>query len=279
MELEQEKKKFERRGLRVAALSYDSPALLAEFASRRSITYPLLADVDSRVIRAFGILNENFPNDHAWFGVPFPGTFIVDEKGIVTAKYFEDDHRDRYTAASILTKTFQSADGLPWTAVDTPHLKLRYAATDQVVRGGSRIGLVVEVELKRKMHVYVPGVQSSYKPIVWTVEDSPAWLAQPASFPKALTLHLPAIGESVPVYEGKLRLTRDLSIGQPAEVRPALAGGGSELVVRGAFRYQACDDRQCFPPAAIPLQWTLRFEAHDSQRAPANLQRKAGAAN
>ena len=279
MELEQQKKKFEQRGLGVAALSYDSQALLADFASRRGITYPLLADVDSRVIRVFGILNENFPKDHAWFGVPFPGTFIVGETGKVTTKYFEEDHRDRYTAASILAKTFHSADGLAWTAVDTPHLKLRYAATDPVVRGGSRIGLVVDVELKAKMHVYAPGVQASYKPIVWTVAESPAWLAQPASFPKALTLHLPAIGETVPVYEGKLRLTRDLSIGQPSEVRSILTRDGRELVVRGTFRYQACDDRQCFPPAAIPLEWTLRFEAHDNQRAPADLQRKIGAGN
>jgi hypothetical protein len=34
------------------------------------------------VIRAFDILNENFSKDHAWFGVPFPGTFIIDEKGV-----------------------------------------------------------------------------------------------------------------------------------------------------------------------------------------------------
>lgn len=263
----------------MAALSYDSPALLADFARRRSITYPLLADVDSRVIRAFDILNENFPKGHAWYGVPFPGTFIIDETGKVAAKYFEEDHRNRYTAASILAATFKSEDGLLWAAVDTPYFRLRYAATDAVVHGGSRIGLVVDVQLKPKMHVYAPGVQASYKPIVWTMEETPAWLAHAVTYPEARTLHLPAIGETVPVYEGGLRLTRDLTIGQPAEVRSVLAGGGSELVVRGAFRYQACDDRQCFPPATIPLEWKLRFEAHDNRRAPADLQRKASGGN
>ncbi|MBI4907245.1 MAG: redoxin domain-containing protein [Acidobacteria bacterium] len=277
--MEQEKKKFEQRGLKVAALSYDSSALLAGFAKRRSITYPLLADSASRVIRAFDILNENFPKDHEWSGVPFPGTFIIDEKGVVTAKYFEEDHRDRYTAASILAKSFRTAEGVSWTDVVTPHLRLRYAATDLIVRAGSRIELAIEVELKPGMHVYAPGVQTTYKPIVWTVEPSRAWAVHPATFPKARTLQLPAIGETVPVYEGKMRLSRDLSIGQQSEVRPALAGGGNELVVRGAFRYQACDDRQCFPPATVPLQWTLRYEAHDNQRAPADLQRKAGSGN
>ncbi len=277
--MEQEKQNFERRGLKVAALSYDSPALLADFARRQSIRYPLLSDPDSAVIRAFGILNENFPKDHAWFGVPFPGTFIIDANGVVTAKYFEVDHRDRYTAASILAKSFQTAEGVSWNVVDTRHLRLRYAATDSIVRAGSRIELAVEVELKPKMHVYAPGVQASYKPIVWTLDESPTWLIHPASFPKARSLHLPAIGETVPVYEGKLRLTRDLSIGQQSEVRSALRTGINELVVRGTFRYQACNDRECFPPASIPLQWTLRYESHDGQRAPVDLQRKPGAGN
>ncbi len=272
--MEREKQNFEKRGLKVAALSYDSPALLADFAKRRSITYPLLADPDSTVIRAFGILNENFPKDHEWYGVPFPGTYIVNERGIVAAKFFEEDHRDRYTAAAILSKTSVPVEAASGRVAETAHLRLRSSATDTAVRAGSRVELAVEIELKPKMHVYAPGVQPSYKPISWTMEESAAWRAHPTAFPQARTLHLPAIGETVPVYEGKFRLTRDLSIGQQAEVRPALPSGGNELVVRGTFRYQACNDRECFPPTSVPLEWTLRYEAHDSQRAPAHLRRK-----
>ena len=38
---------FKKRGLGVAALSYDSPEVLKDFASRRHITYPLLSDPES----------------------------------------------------------------------------------------------------------------------------------------------------------------------------------------------------------------------------------------
>ena len=85
----------------MAALSYDSVALQRHFAEVKGITYPLLSDPKSKVIRAFDILNDNFPPDHPWHGVPFPGTYISDETGVVRAKYFEEDHRERYTAASI----------------------------------------------------------------------------------------------------------------------------------------------------------------------------------
>jgi len=36
-------------------------------------SYPLLSDVDSEVIRDFGILNHNIPEDHEWYGICFPG--------------------------------------------------------------------------------------------------------------------------------------------------------------------------------------------------------------
>ncbi len=86
----------------IAAVSYDSVEMLRNFAERKGLAYPLLSDPESKVIRAFGILNENFPRDNAWYGAPYPGTYILDERGVVKAKYFEDDHRERYTAASIL---------------------------------------------------------------------------------------------------------------------------------------------------------------------------------
>jgi hypothetical protein len=81
---------------------------------------------------------------------------------------------------------------------------------------------------------------------------------------------LPAIKETVPVYENAFSLEREIVIA-PAVKLP----GGSSFVVEGWFRYQACDDKKCYVPETIPLKWTFRFEPYDSQRAPAELQRKA----
>jgi DsbC/DsbD-like thiol-disulfide interchange protein len=256
----------------VAAISYDSVALLKEFAERKRITYPLLSDSESKIIRAFGILNDNFPPDHPWHGVPFPGTYVVNEQGVIIEKYFEEDHRERYTASAVLVKHSGQGQDSGWTEVQTQHLKLRYSSSDKIVRAGNRVVLLLEVELSPRMHVYAPGVRGGYIPIEWKVKPSPGWLAHSASYPASRTLHLPAIGETVPVFEGQFRVTRDLTIGQDSDIKPFLRDN-QHLTVEGAFHYQACDDRVCYPSQTVPLKWMLVVDAHDTNRATKKVQR------
>ena len=102
MELQASLANLTQQKLGLAAISYDSPAILKSFAERTNITFPLLSDPDSRIIRAWGILNETVPAASPFYGIPYPGVFILDPSGVVVAKYFEDDYRERYTASEIL---------------------------------------------------------------------------------------------------------------------------------------------------------------------------------
>jgi hypothetical protein len=123
------------------------------------------------------------------------------------------------------------------------------------------------------MHVYAPEVTGSYIPIEWKISKSGAVLAYDTTFPAFENLHLPAVQETLPVYSGTFRLTRDMTIGQGREIRSFLSAEG-ELTVEGSFRYQACDDKFCYPPKTIPLKWVLDIDRHDTKRAPENLRRK-----
>lgn len=271
MELEQQRERIRQQGLGVVAISYDSVAVLKNFAERRGIRYPLLSDPDSKVIRAFGILNESVPSG-PFSGIPHPGTYIVDARGVVQAKYFEDDYRQRYTAASILTRQFGATAAEARSSVATKHLKLALGASNADVRSGERITLTIDVDLPSRMHVYAPSV-AGYISIDWQLPDSDAGTAHAAVYPRSKMMRLEAIKETVPVYEDRFRLTRDVAIGADAKIRPLLSANG-ELVIRSALRYQACDDTKCYIPETVPLSWTLRVESHDRQRAPAELQRK-----
>ena len=62
-------------------------AILRHFGNRKGISYPLLSDPDSEVIRAFGILNTNYAPDHESYGLPFPGMFIIDENGMDPSRF------------------------------------------------------------------------------------------------------------------------------------------------------------------------------------------------
>ena len=50
MELQDQLETLKEQGLGVAAISYDSVEVLSDFAQRRGITFPLLADDDSSVL-------------------------------------------------------------------------------------------------------------------------------------------------------------------------------------------------------------------------------------
>jgi hypothetical protein len=47
------------------------------------------------------------------------------------------------------------------------------------------------------------------------------------------------------------------------------------LVIEGALRYQACDDRVCYLMQTAPLKWVLHYDELDRQRVPPGMQRQA----
>ena len=106
VELEQNLARIQKEGLGLAAISYDSVAVLKNFADRRKITFPLLSDPESKIIRSFGILNETVKPGAAQYGIPRPGTYIVDRQGKIVSKYFEEDFRERVSISDILAGQF-----------------------------------------------------------------------------------------------------------------------------------------------------------------------------
>jgi hypothetical protein len=41
----------------------------------------------------------------------------------------------------------------------------------------------------------------------------------------------------------------------------------TEMSLRGALTYQACDDQVCFTPQSVPITWTIGLRALDRDRA------------
>jgi hypothetical protein len=105
VELGRHEADIRKLGYGVAALSYDSPEALAHFARRKDLRFPLLSDPESKVIDAFGIRNTAIAEGFAK-GTPRPGLFLLNAKGRVEGKYFEEDYRERITVSSILTGRF-----------------------------------------------------------------------------------------------------------------------------------------------------------------------------
>jgi hypothetical protein len=272
VELQRNLDAIRQQGLGLAAISYDSVAVLKNFTDRQHITFPLLSDPESKIIRAFDILNETVAPGTAFYGIPNPGTYVIDPQGRVVSKHFEDDYRERVSATDILTQDFGKPANAAREVAETKHLRLTTTASTPVARPGHKIALSLEIDLNPKMHVYAPGVQG-YIPIEWKLEAGAAGKLQPVAYPASEMLHLEAIGETVPVYRGRVIIKREITFGQEAALTPLVNPAG-ELTLKGSFRYQACDDRVCYVPQVVPLAWHFHFEGLDRARVPADLQRK-----
>jgi len=271
--LEQSAPRIRAQGLGLAAISYDSVEILKQFADRAHISFTLLSDADSAVIRRYGILNETVAPGSSQYGIPHPGTYVLDHKGIVTAKYFAEDFRVRDTAASILLRQFGLK--LPaGEAVEGKHASLRAWISTEDYRPGQRITLSLDVSLPRKVHVYAPGV-ADYKPVALTLAESKGFQPDATVYPPSKTVALAAIHERVPEYEGEVHILQTVTLGNAQQVEPLL-DGNRQLAIEGQFSYQACDDRQCFVPETVPLKWTVKVLPFDRTRVPADLQRKGG---
>jgi hypothetical protein len=273
VELEQHLGAIRKQGLGVAAISYDSVGALKSFADRQHITYPLLSDPDSKIIRTYDIFNETVKPGTPAYGIPYPGVYVVDARGMVVSKYFEDDFKERVSTADILARQFGGPVDVVRGAVEAKHLQITTAASNDIARPGLRIALSLDIEMMPRMHVYAPGVQG-YIPIDWRLDEGgPAAKRHSFEYPHSEMLRLEAIGETVPVYRGHIRIHREITFGQEAVLKRMVSPTG-EVIVKGSFRYQACDDLKCYTPEDVPLVWRFKYQGLDLQRAPAEFQHK-----
>ena len=75
--------------------------MLAKFADKHKITFPLLSDPDSKTITAYGLFNKEAKGSKIE-GVAYPGTILLDKDGIIRAKLFHDGYKERHTTDELL---------------------------------------------------------------------------------------------------------------------------------------------------------------------------------
>jgi hypothetical protein len=123
------------------------------------------------------------------------------------------------------------------------------------VKAGDSFTVVLDLTPAPRMHVYAPTVVD-YKPIAFTITPQPGLIIRGVTYPPAEKYFYAPLKQTVDVYQQPFRITQELAIdGSPAG-RAALRGASS-LTVKGTLRYQACDDKICYPPRTVPLTWTV----------------------
>jgi peroxiredoxin len=235
VELQGRFKDIQRSGLGLVAISYDPVPVLADFAKRRGITFPLLSDEGSRVIRQYGILNTTVPEtNREQFGIPFPGTFIVDRQGVVTSRFFEEAYQERNTVGTVMARLGRGLSA-PATKISGSHVDVTTYVSDQTVAPGTHFSIVLDVR------------------------------PRDAQFPASEDFHFKPLNEHVRVYQKPFRIVQDVTIDASPDGVRALSGR-DRVTLSGTLNYQACDDKVCFTPQSLPLTWTVSLKPLDRER-------------
>ena len=271
IQLQAAKERFEKQGIKLAGISYDSMQILKYFSERRKIDFPLLSDPDSKIIRMYQVLNAEAVGPNA--GMARPGYFFINPEGMIQEKFFEAKYRERLTGNAVLSNLFPELGEEVADTVAAPHLQLTLGQSDRVAVPGNLVTLTAEVRLPPDVHVYAPGTKG-YKTVRLVIDPLPDFEMRQANYPAAKLLYLPAIKERVPVFEGVFRIRQELKINSMAEFSGALGAGGKKITVKGSLEYQACDSKICFLPEAARVEWQLQIVPLDRQRAPEDIRHK-----
>ena len=291
MELQDQLEELEAQGIGIAAISYDSEAVLADFAERRGITYPLLADEDSAAITDFGILNtvaeegigENAddPSVQAdvakyvsvWganpmiVGTPYPGTFMINSQGVVTSRFFEEFYRERNTTTNVMLKLGVGLSPIAAVEGETAHLKFTAYPSNTSVTVGTRFSLALDVVQGPNMHLYAPGAEEKgYRVIGFNLDKPDIARIEPVEYPDSEIYYFEPLDEHVPVYQEPFTLLQEIVMDGEAETEEIMRNLDA-LTLTGTLEYQACDDAICFLPQSIPVSFTVDLEMPDRQRA------------
>jgi peroxiredoxin Q/BCP len=80
--------KIKAAGADVVAISVDKPEKSRELSDKLKLPYPILSDVDHRVIDAYDLYNADGK-------ISKPATYVIDTKGVVRWSFFEEDYKIR----------------------------------------------------------------------------------------------------------------------------------------------------------------------------------------
>lgn len=268
MELSSNLARLRHAGVRVAAITPDPPEIVARAAAELGLGFPLLSDPGGTVIDRFGLRNHNIvPNARQAPGIPFPGQYLLDPRGVVVAKSFTGDLRHRASATALVAEHFDRYEGRSITITTDEVCATITASTDRL-HGGQEASFRVELDIVDGWHVYAAEVAAPYRPLAVALDVGGDLLAtQSVQWPAATAVHVDATNETLPVHAGRVIGTGRYRLRWSPP--PSIFGGLEEAVRTRAIapgphqmscelRFQVCRDDVCLEPRSIPF--TLELE-------------------
>ena len=254
---------FASEDIALFAISYDAVDVLRTFADTYGITFHLLSDEGSTVMRTLGLLNEHVYEQHAAYGipqqdrhwgVPYPGVFLLDTHGRVMQKRFQQSYRERETGVGVLEQGFGLQGTTRGAEVITQSADLQvHASLDSPsYRFFQRLWLTVELTIAPGLHIYGRPIPAGYIPLTLEVAPLAGMVVGEPTWPVPQPYRVAGLAEEFCVYAGTIKVSLPVTLTEE--------GGDQTLQV--TVHYQACSESDCFVPQTLKLALPVQAADH-----------------
>ena len=252
--------------------------MLEAFAREYGITYDLLSDEGSAVIRELGLVNEHIAAQQAFYGrdvderhvdLPYPGSFVLDEGGVVVQRLFEQSYRPRPSAGYL----FRQVSGVPAEAARSATSERGPVAItawldSAYFRPLEIRELYVELRIADGWHVYTEPIPDGFTPLAVEVRADAELASGPAAIPEGHPFTVEGLPEQFAVLDGACLITVPLQLpgaklrldGRPR----AQPGAPGPVTLDVEVTYQACSATECLPPE----RQQLHLEIDEAESVP-----------
>ncbi|MFP6804740.1 MAG: redoxin domain-containing protein [Pseudomonadales bacterium] len=263
VELQRALTRFADASIKLYAISYDDVEALTAFAAEQKITFPLLSDVHSRVIKEYGILNDRVqPGDAMLYGIPFPGSYVMDENGIVVAKFFHQSYKMR-TSPEILIDAALGQVTLygdePSVEVEQEEIAITASLHGGPLKQGALRHIIVRFELPDGLHIYDDPVPKGMVALDIEVSGPKGLIIEPMLKPPTSRLRLEALDLDLNVWSKTVDLQVPIwATSELASECRSLQEHSTRINIK--LKYQACDDETCLLPQTSELTLEMPIE-------------------
>src|SRR5262245_35812160 len=127
-------------------------------------------------------------------------------------------------------------------------------STSTVARGAA-VTLWVDVTPKPNIHVYATD-KYGFTPLALVTSRQPNVTLGTVKYPTPEAGISPGSDMLIPMYSKPFRLTQTATISSSAKP-------GEVITIAGVVKYEACNDRLCFPATSLPLTWAVTVRSEE----------------
>lgn len=204
----------------------------------------------------------NPATQRGFYGIPFPGVYVVDRDGRVTEKFFHRHYATRTSAGTIRDSAIGrilARHEVPITELGDEHVEVSVFLADEALRFEYASTLHVRFEVADGYHIYADPLPDGFIASTATVMPTRGVRIGEPVYPPTAEREFPQLGVTLNVYEGVADVAIPITLGSeildwPIQNKP------TEIEIPVDVVYQACSETVCYVPKEETVVVTAPIE-------------------